>query len=146
MLRARVADLGLDDRITVRIGDALTARLPSPPYRVVANPPFGATTDFLGRFLDDPPVGPDRVDLVVQAEVARKRAAQPPTTLRSAAWAPWWEFTIGPGVDRSSFRPVPTVDGALLTVRRRRPPVLPEWLAPAMRDTLRDRWEPPPRR
>jgi hypothetical protein len=47
--------------------------------------------------------------------------------------APWWVFELGFEVSRTSFRPVPRVDAAVLTIRRREPGVLPEWLAPEMR-------------
>ena len=33
-----------------------------------------------------------RADLIVQWEVARKRAVMPPSTLLSATWAPWWSL------------------------------------------------------
>lgn len=142
-LRARVRQDGLADRVRVVHGDLLTFRTPDGPWRVVANPPFGQTTALLRRLLDDPIRGPDRADLVVQLEVARKRTRQPPSTLRSAAWAPWWSFELGMHIDRGAFRPVPGVDAALLTIRRREPPVLPTWLAPGFIDALRPVWSPP---
>jgi 23S rRNA (adenine-N6)-dimethyltransferase len=82
---------------------------------------------------------------VIQREVARKHAAEPPATLRTAAWAPWWLFEHRFTIDRDAFRPVPAVDAALLTIRRREPPVLPPWLAPEFRDLLRAGWTPPAR-
>jgi 23S rRNA (adenine-N6)-dimethyltransferase len=101
------------------------------------------TTALFARLFDNPAAGPLRADLLIQYEVARKRAATPPTTLRSASWAPWWTFQLGPVVPRTAFRPVPRVDAALLVVRRRYPPVLPEWLAPQLRELLRPAWNPP---
>ncbi|MEZ5247925.1 MAG: hypothetical protein R2713_01520 [Ilumatobacteraceae bacterium] len=64
--------------------------MPRLPYRVVANPPFGSTTELLAAFLDDPDRGPGRLDLILQREVAAKHSRQPPQSLRTAAWAPWW--------------------------------------------------------
>lgn len=130
------------DGLGVRVigADLRTLRLPAVPYVVAANLPFGATTDALALLLDRPDRGPVRADLVVQREVARKHAATPPTSLRTAAWAPWWEFSLGPAIGRRSFRPVPSVDAAVLTVTRRDPPVLPTHLAPGFRTTLRSSW------
>jgi len=141
-----VIRVGLQDRIKVVRGDFRSIRLPIDPYRVVANPPFGVTTALLSRLFDDPTRGPWRADLLVQREVATKRAATPPSSLRTAAWAPWWTFELGPVIPRTAFRPVPKVDAALLTVRRRDPAVLPEWLAPGLRDLLRPGWDPPAQR
>ena len=139
-LRSSVAAAGLGDRVEVRADDLRRARWPAEPYRVVANPPFGLTSALLQRLLSDPSVGPSRLDLVVQAEVARERARQPPVTLRGASVAPWWEVREGPAVDRRAFRPVPRVDAAVLTVVRRDPPVLPVWMAPLYAEAVREAW------
>lgn len=135
----------LDGRVEVVARDFRSVALPTGPYRVVASPPFNLTTALLARLLDDPDRGPRRADLVLQSNVARKRAEDPPTTLRSAAWAPWWSFEYRTTIPRTAFRPVPRVDAALLTIRRREAPVLPAWLAPDLRDLLRPGWDPPER-
>ncbi|QBI19571.1 methyltransferase domain-containing protein [Egibacter rhizosphaerae] len=140
-LRERVRAEGLHDRVEVVRADLRAYALPRSPYRVVSSPPFALTTDLMRRLCDDPDRGPERADLLVQHEVAVKRAAEPPATLQSSAWAPWWTFELGPVVPRQAFRPVPRVDGAWLTVRKREPPVLPTRLAPGFREVLRPAWE-----
>lgn len=145
-LRGRVAQEGLADRVRVVHVDLRALRPPREPWRVIANPPFALTTTLLRRLLDDPARGPHRADLVLQLAVARKRSHQPPSTLHSAAWAPWWTFELGPRIDRSAFRPAPDVDAAVLTVRRRDPELLPTWLAPGFAEVLRPGWSPPPGR
>lgn len=137
-LRSRARDRG--DGVRVIGTDLRRLRLPTTPFRVVANPPFALTTAMLELLLDRPERGPDRVDLIVQHDVARKRSTVPPATLRSAAWAPWWEFRLGATISRRAFRPVPGVDAAVLTIVRRTPPIMPERLAPTMRELLRDAW------
>ncbi|HSM65022.1 MAG TPA: rRNA adenine N-6-methyltransferase family protein [Ilumatobacteraceae bacterium] len=135
-LERSVSGLG----VRVIRADLRSLRLPAVPYVAVGNLPFGRTTDVLARLLDRPERGPLRAELIVQRDVARKHATSPPTTLRTAAWAPWWEFHLGAAIDRRSFRPVPGVDAAALGVRRREPPVLPATLAPRFRETLRAAW------
>jgi 23S rRNA (adenine-N6)-dimethyltransferase len=132
--------LGLTDRVRVIPTTIERVRLPRRPYRVVANPPFARTTAILSLLLDEPSGGPTRADLVLEQGVARKHAASPPRALRTAAWAPWWDFEGGPPVPRSSFRPRPSVDAAVLTIRRRTTPLLPERLAPDYLETLRPLW------
>ena len=141
-----VVRAGVVDQVRIVSADFWSTPLPTEPYRVVANPPFALTTALFARLLADPTQGPWRADVLVQYEVARKRAAIPPTNLRTAAWAPWWTFQLGPTVPRTAFRPVPKVDAALLIVRRRDPAVFPEWLAPQLRELLRPGWNPPERR
>jgi len=116
-------------RVRVVRGDFLSVRLPTQPYRVVGCPPFGQTTALLRRLLDDPGGHLDRVDLIIQWEVAKKRATSPPTTLLSTRWAPWWEFRLGRRVPASQFRPVPRVEAGVLIILKRDPPVLPETMA-----------------
>ena len=77
---------------------------------------------------------------MVQWEVARKRAAVPPMTLLSAAWTPWWTFELGQRVPAHSFRPVPAVDAALLTVARRTPALLPVNMATLYAEFIREHW------
>ena len=105
-------------------GDALRVPFPSEPFRVVANVPFAATTAMLRRLLDDPRTPLTRADLLLQWEVARKRAGQPRTAL-SAAWSPWWRFGLGRRIPRTAFRPRPAVDAGVLVVERRGRPLLP---------------------
>jgi 23S rRNA (adenine-N6)-dimethyltransferase len=92
------------------------------------------------RLLDDPEQLLVRADLIVQWEVAHKRAAVPPATLVSTTWAPWWEFRPGRRIPAASFRPVPRVDGGVLTIIRRRPPLLPVSMASEYAEFVRRRW------
>ena len=136
-------------RLTVVAGEFATLRLPARPFRVLASLPFGSTTEICRRLFDDPGLPLTRADLVVQWEVARKRAFEPPASLVSATWAPWWQFALGRRIPAAAFRPVPRVDGGVLVARRRSPPVLPEAMAPAYREFVASSWPfdrpaPPP--
>ena len=140
-LAQRVRDRGLARQVQVVRGDLLTIPLPTGErWRVLASPPYGLTTALLKRLLDDPQRGPDRVDLVLQLEVARKHAAQPPGTLLASTWAPWWEARVVERVPATAFRPVPRVDSAWLRVTRRAPDILRPELAPVWEALLRREW------
>jgi 23S rRNA (adenine-N6)-dimethyltransferase len=120
--------------------DFLALRLPEAPFRVVGALPFARTTDILRRLFDDPRSARGRADLVVQWEVARKRAAAPPASLLSTAWAPWWEFRLARRIAATEFRPVPRVDAGVLVATRRAPALLPEAMARAYAEFVRTRW------
>jgi 23S rRNA (adenine-N6)-dimethyltransferase len=126
--------------LSVVCSDVLAFRLPGRTFRVLGSIPFGATTAILRHLLDDPGGGLLRADLVVQWEVARKRVAVPPTTALSTAWAPWWTFELGPRLPAASFRPVPSVDAAVMRIIRRDPPLLPERMATAYGAFVRREW------
>jgi 23S rRNA (adenine-N6)-dimethyltransferase len=113
------------------------------PFRVLSSLPFGATTSVLRLLFDDPASSsaPWRADLVVQLEVARKRAAIPPTTLLSTTWVPWWRFDLGRRIPATAFRPVPAVDAAVLAVTRRTTPLLPTRLAKPYASFVRQAWQ-----
>jgi 23S rRNA (adenine-N6)-dimethyltransferase len=55
--------------------DFRAVTLPRDPFRVIGSPPFAGTTDILRRLLDDPAIPMRRADVIVQWEVAVKRAA-----------------------------------------------------------------------
>jgi hypothetical protein len=77
-----------------------------------------------------PAVSPDDGDAAAdsaqpgQWEVARRRAAIGGATMMTAQWWPWFEFGLVRKVSASSFRPRPSVDGALMTIRRRAEPLI----------------------
>ena len=114
--------------VVVLPADARDVPLPSNPYRVVANLPFGVTSAILRRLLDAPAGGLERADLVVQWQVARERVRVDQgvrTDVVGVRWGPWWEFHRGRRLPAGSFRPRPSVDAAVLVVVRRNPPLLP---------------------
>ena len=139
-LRRRLSKEGLSDRVELRVGDLRHAELPASPYRVVSSPPFNLTTALLHKLLDDPVQGPYRADLIVQWQVAVKRSTEPPRTLLSTAWAPWWRFEVVQRIPRAAFEPTPTADAAWLVIKKRRRPVLPPSLAPAFATFVRLNW------
>jgi 23S rRNA (adenine-N6)-dimethyltransferase len=138
-LRDRLRGAG-GGQVRVVEGDVRSFPLPARPFRVVGSLPFAATTDILRRLLDNPQAPLQRADLVVQWEVARKRAAAPPSTLLSTVWAPWWEFHLGHRIPATEFRPVPQVDAGVLVVTRRTPPLLPSSIAGSWAGFVRAHW------
>jgi len=108
--------------VTVVEGDVLDTSLPAEAFRVVANIPFGITTKILRRLLDADALV--RADVIVQAEVARKRGTGGRGTLLNACWEPWFEFGTGARIAASAFRPRPRVDAAVLIVTRRSRPLV----------------------
>jgi 23S rRNA (adenine-N6)-dimethyltransferase len=126
MVAVLVAGCAGRDRLEVVRGDALEVALPTEPFRVVANPPFGLTTSLLRRLLGgDTPLRD--ATLVLQQETARRVSGAPAVGRFSLGWTPWYEMRVLEGVDRRAFRPVPSADAAVLQVRPRAVP----WLSPA---------------
>jgi 23S rRNA (adenine-N6)-dimethyltransferase len=112
--------------ISVVEADVMEVALPDGPFRSFGNIPFGLTTAILRRLLDDPHSPLQAADLIVQHEVARKRASVWPSNLASLGWLPWWDFRLTRHLPASAFSPAPSVDAGLLTITRRSEPLLPE--------------------
>lgn len=143
---ARVIAVELDPEDAARLrarfenvveGDATRIRLPSEPFKVVANLPFQHTTSILRRLLD-PRVPLESADVIVQWELAAKRTAVWPSTQTGVEWAAWHDLTIERRVPRCCFAPPPDVDAAVLRARRREEPRVPFAQARAYRRFLED--------
>jgi 23S rRNA (adenine-N6)-dimethyltransferase len=102
--------------------DFLRYPLPRGPHVIVGNLPFHLTTAILRRILHGP--GWTNAALLVQWEVARRRAAVGGATMMTAQWWPWFEFGLVRKVSASSFWPRPSVDGGLMTISRRTDPLV----------------------
>jgi 23S rRNA (adenine-N6)-dimethyltransferase len=118
----RAARLASRTDIRVVHADFLKYPLPRAPHVIVGNLPFHLTTAMLRRILHGP--GWTDAVLLVQWEVARRRAAVGGATMMTAQWWPWFEFGLVRKVSASSFRPKPSVDGGLMTISRRIDPLV----------------------
>lgn len=134
------AELAGHPRVRVVCADFFALALPARPFRVIGSLPFGRTTDVCRRLFDDPRLPLARADLIVQWEVARKRACTPPGTLLGTTWAPWWEFRLGAHLPAAAFRPIPRTDAGVLVATRRRDALLPPALAGDYAGFVRERW------
>lgn len=121
-LRARRLDARTPRHVTVVNNDFMRFRLPRDPHVVVGNLPFHLTTPILRRLLDDRHW--HTAVLLVQWEVARRRAGVGGATMLTACWVPWYEFELHSRVHARAFRPMPGVDGGLLSIRRRSAPLV----------------------
>ena len=106
-------ELGL---ATITEGDFLKHRIPDYPHVLVGNLPFHQTTAILRHILHAP--GWTDAVLLVQWEVARRRAGVGGASMMTAQWSPWFEFTLHGRVPARAFTPAPGVDGGLMAIRR----------------------------
>lgn len=106
-------------RVRVVDGDIRTVPLPTRPYRVVANLPFGIVMATIGRLLDDPRGRLTRADLVVPWHTALRLADPNPRAPRQRRWHRRFELRVARRLDRGAFRPPPSVAAGVLVVTRR---------------------------
>ncbi|AHH94809.1 23S ribosomal RNA methyltransferase Erm [Kutzneria albida] len=115
--RARRLGRRVPEHVTVLTEDVLRYRFPRHQHVVVGNLPFHLTTAVLKRLLAAEHW--QSAILLVQWEVARRRAGVGGASLLTASWWPWYEFALHQRVPARAFRPEPSVDGGLLTMTRR---------------------------
>jgi 23S rRNA (adenine-N6)-dimethyltransferase len=137
-LQARVVALELDPEwaerlrrqfasqaaVTVLQQDVLRFAWPREQFHVLGNIPFVITTPILHALLDDLRLPLSRANLIVQHEVARKRATPGRSTVLGLSWEPWFTFTLVRRIAAGAFSPVPATDAAHLAIKRRSEPLL----------------------
>lgn len=123
-LRRRFADRIEDERLRLIEGDALDEELTQlvpPPYEVVANLPYHVTSPTLHRFLEAPP-RPERLVLMVQAEVAERITAAPGRMSYLSVFVQYHAAVrIVRRVPAAAFEPAPAVESAVIEIRTHRP-------------------------
>jgi 23S rRNA (adenine-N6)-dimethyltransferase len=106
-------------------GDVLVQPLPFEPFRVVANLPFHLSTAILRRLLDGPEAALERADVIVEWEVARKRAVCWPSSLLDVVWGATYELAVVRRLPAACFEPRPAADAGVLRIERRPSPLVP---------------------
>jgi 16S rRNA (adenine1518-N6/adenine1519-N6)-dimethyltransferase len=121
-LREHLAEPIADGRLDLIEGDALDQSLPDllpPPYRVVANIPYHITSPLLHRLLDRSP-RPERLVLMVQAEVADRIAAAPGAMSYLSVFVQYHaEVRVALRVPPEAFEPAPKVASAVVVIEPR---------------------------
>ena len=135
-----VSVIEIDTRLASRLSETLSAHgappievinsdalsineLQFPPKKLVANLPYNVSVPVLLHFLELFPSIESGV-VMVQYEVAERLAAKPGSKIYGvpSAKAAWWcDVELRDSVSRSVFWPVPNVDSALVSFKRRAP-------------------------
>ncbi|WP_371825762.1 ErmE/ErmH/ErmO/ErmR family 23S rRNA (adenine(2058)-N(6))-methyltransferase [Nonomuraea turcica] len=109
--------------IEVAHRDFTAAPAPGRPFAVVGNIPYSATSKIVNWCLRAPSL--TSATLLTQREYARKRAGGYGRWSRVTvqSW-PWFHWRLGHTVGRECFRPIPSVDSAILRIERRHEPLV----------------------
>ena len=115
-------------RLRLIEGDALDLELPDlvpSPYSVVANLPYHITSPILHRLLERPP-RPERLVLMVQAEVAERIAAPPGRMSYLSVFVQFHaDVRVALRVPPEAFEPAPKVSSAVVVLVPRETRALP---------------------
>ena len=117
--------------VQVIFQDIRTFTPPTVPYHVVANIPYYLTSPILRQFYTESPHRPDTAVLLIQREVADKLTNPKKCSVLQLQVSLFADIEFLFPVSRMSFYPPPQVESAVIRIRRRLQPDIPEAQVPA---------------
>lgn len=121
----RLAQRGVPRNVELRAADVLTTRPPRERFDVASNVPFGITSQVVRWCLEADSLR--QATLITELAYARKRTGD------YGRWSkltietfPWYEWSLLERIARTAFRPMPSVDAALIRLVRREIPLVSE--------------------
>jgi 23S rRNA (adenine-N6)-dimethyltransferase len=97
---------------------------PAEPFRVVANLPFLASAEICRTLLGNPALALRSADLIVEWDLAAKRARLWPSTVAGVVWGAWYELSVARRLPPELFVPRPSVAAGVLRATRRAAPLV----------------------
>lgn len=116
--------MGSEFNIRLIQGDFLQVPLPKHPFCVVSNIPYAITTPIMGKLLDRPNTPLQRAVLVMEKGAAKRFTATPITNPRILKWRMWFDMRLERTVAPTHFSPPPRVDSAVLSIWRKKEPLI----------------------
>ncbi|GIP30190.1 ribosomal RNA small subunit methyltransferase A [Paenibacillus sp. J23TS9] len=99
--------------------DIREAYLPKEPFHVVANIPFFITTPILDKLMDPPGSSFQGAVMLIQHGAAKGFTARLIRNPRLLKWRMWFDMELVKVVPKYHFSPPPSVDAAILRIRRK---------------------------
>lgn len=121
----RLAERGVPRNVELREANILNVRPPRERFDVASNVPFGITSQIVRWCLEADSLR--QATLITELAYARKRTGD------YGRWSkltvetfPWYEWSLLERIARTAFRPMPSVDAALIRLVRREVPLVSE--------------------
>lgn len=111
------------EQVMVEQGDFLKYSLPKDVTSIFANIPFNQTAPILQKLLWANQC-PQDIYFIMQKEAVDKFVGRPASTESSVHFQPWFEFENVAHINKFEFRPVPSIDAALMHMQKRDRPLL----------------------
>ena len=109
--------------VTPVLDDIRRFRLPREPYAFVSNVPFSLTAELM-RWLLNSQRPPESAWLILERDAALHWSGVGRSSVVAVCAAVDWDIDIALALRRSDFTPRPSVDAALLSLRRRETPLV----------------------
>lgn len=112
------------DNIKVIHQDILKISLPREPFVIVSNIPFAITTDIMKMLLNNPNNGLQRAIIIMEKGAAKRFTSNRVKDPYVMAWRMWFDLSIERGISREHFSPPPKVDSAMVSIVRKKNPLV----------------------
>ncbi|MGG3572983.1 23S ribosomal RNA methyltransferase Erm [Bacillus gobiensis] len=106
--------------------DFLKCYLPKEPFSVVASIPYAITTPIMEKLLHHPGKSFKKATIVMEKGAAMRFTATPITNPKILKWRMWFDLKVERFISRTNFSPPPKVDSAVLCLRKKTQPSVPQ--------------------
>lgn len=113
------------NNIKIIHNDILRISLPKEPFIVVSNIPYAITTNIMKMLLNNPNNKLERAFIVMEKGASKRFTASIVRDSYVMAWRMWFDLKVERSISREYFSPPPKVDSALLSIRRKKSPLVP---------------------
>lgn len=114
--------------VCVTIGDIMSVKLPTSPYKIFANIPFHLSSPIVQRFINSP-MSPEAAYLIVQKQFGRKLIATDTTHFTGQLGmllGAEYSVKIIKNLRKTDFWPHPAVDTVCVEMIKRKNPLVPK--------------------
>lgn len=105
--------------------DILKLKLPKEDFIVVANIPYAITTPILKKLLNDPVSNFQKGVILMEKGAAKRFTSKFVKDPYVIAWRMWFDLRFEKSVPRKYFSPPPRVDSAIVSITRKKKPLVP---------------------
>lgn len=105
--------------------DIMKIRLPKEKFVVVSNIPYSITTPIMKMLLNNPSSGFQKGVIVMENGAAKRFTSKSVKDSYVLSWRMWFDIRYVRSISRNNFSPPPKVDSAMITITRKKEPIIP---------------------
>lgn len=105
--------------------DIMKIHLPKEKFIVVSNIPYSITTPIMKKLLNKPSSGFQYGVIVMEKGAAKRFTSKSVKDYYVLSWRMWFEICYVKSISRNNFSPPPKVDSAIITITRKKEPLIP---------------------
>ncbi|MEK4301490.1 23S ribosomal RNA methyltransferase Erm [Oceanobacillus sp. FSL W8-0428] len=106
--------------------DIMKIHLPKEKFVVVSNIPYAITTPIMKMLLNKPANGFQKGVIIMEMGAAKRFTSQFVKDDYVLAWRMWFDICYIRKISRNNFSPPPKVDSAMITITRKKEPIIPK--------------------